>query len=240
MPQFFIKSDSIIDDTCVIEGDDFHHLAHVRRVKEGGTVKLRLEDGTLVIGKIISIGSGSLRIEIIDKKEQDVVSLNLRLCAAILKGKKFDLVIQKAIELGVSSIIPVVTERTVVDVHAKEEKSSLRWNRIAAEAAKQCMRSSISKVEKALPFSKLVCSDMQGVKIIAQPDKKSELLRDFLQGKEKERDVFLLIGPEGGFSTKEIELARENGWIDLNFGFTELRAETAAIVLPAILVHEWS
>lgn len=240
MPQFFIASRDMRDGRCIVAGDDFHHLVRVRRVCEGDEIKLRCEDGKLMTGKVVAIGDDSLTAEIIDKKSPGAVSLNLTLCLALLKGKKFDFAIQKAVEVGVSGIIPVMTERTIPDIENKEQRRLERWNRIAEEAAKQCMMPGIPAVEAPRPFYELVAGISGGIKMIAHPDGSVRNLDGCLREGDGNSRLYLLVGPEGGFSDAEVASARSGGWIDFGFGFTQLRAETAAIVLPAIMMYEWS
>jgi len=239
MPQFFITSSNITGDRCIIDGDDFFHLTRVRRVRQGDEIRLRTADGAALEGRIIHIGDHSMTLEIIDKKAEESISLNLTLCAALLKGKKFDTVIQKSVETGVSRIIPVKSERTIPDIEDKEPRKLERWNRIAVEAAKQCLRSTIPVVEGVRNFNALLKEETAGLKILAHPGKESRGLREFLREAGTFSHSALLVGPEGGFSPHELELARGHGWNDVNFGLPQLRAETASMVLPAILMYEW-
>ncbi len=239
MPRFFLKASNISGSRCVIDGNDFIHLSRVRRVKPGEEIDLRAPDGAALAAKILEIGDHSLTLEIIDKKAEESISLNLTLCAALLKGKKFDMVVQKAAETGVARIIPVASERTIPDIEDKEPRKLERWNRIASEAAKQCLRGSIPAVEHVRSFSGLIKEDLPGLKLLAHPGRESRGLKGFLKETVKTADMALLVGPEGGFSPGEIGLARGGGWIDVNFGLPQLRAETASMVLPAILMYEW-
>jgi 16S rRNA (uracil1498-N3)-methyltransferase len=240
MPQFFVPPGGISGGRCVLRGDDFNHLVRVRRIKAGDTLQLRDQQGTLYESRVVHVGESSLVAEIIDKKTGPSVSLDLTLCAALLKGKKFDLVIQKATEVGVSRIIPVKSERAVPDLGGREEERLRRWRRIALEASKQCLRRGVPAVEGVRDLNSLVREPFRGLKIIAHPGGKGGGLRSFLRGAGTFSEAALLVGPEGGFSPAEAEAARSCGWIDLSVGMTQLRAETAAVVLPAILMYEWS
>lgn len=239
MPQFFIRSSQITGDRFVIDGGDFHHLADVRRVKPGDEITLRADDGSSFLGIIEIIGVSELSGRILEMKGRDVLPVNLHLCIGLLKGRKFDLIIQKAVELGVYSIIPVVTERAVPNLSGKESGRTNRWRRIAVEAAKQSGRCTIPEVGDISSFKEVI-TRFNHTRILAHPDREAESLKDFLKRKGKGRDVSLLVGPEGGFSGREIETAAGHGWNIMNFGFTCLRAETAAIVLPAVMIYEWS
>jgi len=245
VPQFFIKSSNINGDSCIIDGDDYRHLSRVRRVKTDDIIQLVTEDGDRVRAKVREISDSRILADILpqdDNHDTSVTtkgqSIDLTLYMSILKGKKFDLVIQKAVEVGVSRIVPVVTDRTVSVPH-KDTNKIERWNRIAVEAAKQSMRVHIPVVENILKFDEALNHDSSDIKIIAHLEG-AEDLKEYLRNKEKNFRVSLFIGPEGGFSENEIKMAEGNDWKSLSFGFSQLRAETAAISLSSILVYEWS
>lgn len=240
MPQFFIREGNERGGRCIIDGEDHAHLARVRRAREGDNLEVRLPDGTAARVRIIEVGSRSIVAEIIDKKPSEIIPLNLTLCAAVLKGKRFETALQKAVEIGVSRIIPVLSERTVPEIERKESDRLQRWNRIAREAAKQCMRGDVPPVERAVRLREVLTRGFPGMKIIAHTERSGRAPREFLQGTIGQNDIAVLVGPEGGFAPREIEEARKNGWSELNFGFTQMRAETAAAVVPAILLYEWS
>lgn len=237
MPQFFIKSSDIREGRCVIGGDDFCHLTKVRRVRPGDRIEVRSDEGRLVTARIAVIGTDRLEAEILEERFAGAPSLEVALCLALLKGKNFDLAVQKATEVGVSRIIPVVTERAVA-VPKKESSGKLeRWRRIAAEAAKQCLRSDIPAIDDPRSFGDLMKVPPWDVRIIAHTGaERSFLHRHVPEGRPA---VSILVGPEGGFSPREIEDAEAAGWEPLRFGETQLRAETAAIVIPALVINLW-
>jgi len=238
MPQYFVGPGDLDGGRCTVRGEDFHHLVRVRRIVRGDVIELRLPGGSGVSARVASIGEEALVAEIIDKKAPCVVSLKLMLYASLLKGKKFDLVVQKAAELGVSGIVPVLTERTIPDIGEKESRRLERWNRIAAEAAKQCMRPEVPGVGRVLTFEEAI-GEGAGARIIAHPGGGMSA-RDIRRMEDVSTEAALFVGPEGGFSGREIDAAAARGWRVMSFGSTQLRAETAAIVLPAILIYEWS
>ncbi|MCP4724658.1 MAG: 16S rRNA (uracil(1498)-N(3))-methyltransferase [bacterium] len=240
MPQFFIESSKVDGKRCIIDGEDFRHLIKVRRVKPGDYIDLRMEDGTLNVAGIKEIHSSSIVAEIIDRKEIGDELIDLTICVGLLKGKQFDLVIKKAVEIGAGRIQPVITERTVPVVSRNERNKLERWRKIALEASKQSLRERVPIIEETASFMDVVSGAASSIKILAHTGEKSRNLREFLSGIEKKPDVSILIGPEGGFTEKEVGVAKEHGWEDLKFGYTCLRAETAAIVIPAILIYEWS
>ncbi len=240
MPQFFVTSLPDGQGRLVIQGTDFHHLARVRRARAGEVLSLRTADGALLAARIASIGPDHLVAEIIDKKEARPIPLNLTLCAALLKGKKFDTVIRKAVEIGVARIIPVESERTVPEVGTRADERRARWQRIADEAAKQCLRHGLVGVERLHSFDEALGCCGDGVRMIAHPDERAPGIREFRGEHGDATHAAVLVGPEGGFSAGEIDRARAAGWSMVSFGFTQMRAETAAMVLPALLIYEWS
>ncbi|MBN2041459.1 MAG: 16S rRNA (uracil(1498)-N(3))-methyltransferase [Spirochaetes bacterium] len=239
MPQFFVKSSDIIDGNIAIRGDDSGHLRKVRRVKPGDAINIRVDDGTLVNAVVNQIYPDHITASIKDRVESNRPAIDLTLYAGLLKGKMFDFVLQKATETGVSRIVPVVTKRTVPLVNEKK----IRWEKIMENAAKQCMRSDIPVIDNVKDFDEVISGDNSEVRIIAHTQAGNGSIRDYLASavnKKKDAGISILIGPEGGFTEEEVRKAEENNWMRFAFGFTALRAETAAIVIPAIIIHEWS
>jgi 16S rRNA (uracil1498-N3)-methyltransferase len=239
MPQFLIQSSNIINKKYIITGEDYYHLTKVRRVITGEILDLRGDDGYFYEGRISDIIKESIVVDIITKGKKAGKSIDLNLYISLLKGKKFDLVLQKATEIGVSRIIPVMAERSIPDISRSDNKKK-RWEKIVSEAFKQCMREQIPVVEDLLTFKETVLNCHTEIKIIAHPDKSSKNMKEFAAEKNNNADISVLIGPEGGFSDKELAFAKENNWEPVMFGFTALRAETAAIVIPAIMIYEWN
>jgi len=243
MPQFFIKASDIKNNMYIISGEDFRHLRKVRRVKEGEFIDLRGDDGSVYKGMVAKINPESISVEIIRPPEKSRCEspVNLSIYPAVLKGKAFDIALQKATEVGVNRIVPVITERTIPVIGGKDKRA--RWEKIVEEAAKQCMRNDIPAVTDAVPFNEAVMSSSSGIRLIAHPEGVVNI-RDYLSGIHASNnsiaDISILIGPEGGFAAHEIEFASKYRWEQVRFGFTSLRAETASIVLPAVIIYEWS
>ncbi|HNX60058.1 MAG TPA: RsmE family RNA methyltransferase, partial [Spirochaetota bacterium] len=145
---------------------------------------------------------------------------------------------QKAVEVGVSSIIPLVTERTIVELKGKDNEKRERWRKIAEEASKQSMRDSLPVVEHPMTFDDFLKAHADvPVRIITAPGERDYTLRSALE-QQKGNRAALLVGPEGGFSADEILRAEAAGFICVVVGSTQMRAETAGIVLPALLRYE--
>lgn len=239
VPQFFIKDSDMNDGKAVIRGDDCHHLVNVRRVKPGDMLRVRSENGKGYTSRIAEIRQGEICLTLINETGSSHSPVNIVLYMALLKGGNFEFVLQKAVEVGVNRIIPVLSSRTVPDPAKKIDDKHTRWSKIISGAAKQCFRSNIPEIDYPLSFSDAVKKDCSIMKLIAHPEAVTEL-RDYLSSCDKPESVSLLVGPEGGFSESEISSASENGWIPVNFGTTHLRAETAAVILPSLLIYQWS
>jgi 16S rRNA (uracil1498-N3)-methyltransferase len=158
--------------------------------------------------------------------------LDLTLAIALLKGEKFDLVLQKAVELGVTKLVPLNTKRA--DVKLKEtEKRVERWRKIALEAAKQSGRAKLMRIEKPIDFEKLV-ETADGTRILF-----AERNGESFSGVEQSKKIVAVVGAEGGWEDAEIATARKNGFQIVTFKGRILRAETAAISIASILQHRF-
>lgn len=235
VPQFFVTSSEIENNRCRIRGDDFRHLAAVRRVRPGDTIRLRDEKGTSYTALIDRIAGDHIEVEITGARGSEHAAVDITLCMCLLKGGNFDLVVEKSVEIGVSRIIPVVSERTVPRP-ADESAKVRRWGRKAEEAAKQSLRELVPTVGRISTFGDVVGMNRDDVRIIAHPGA-SVSLKEFLHDNSVGA-VTLLVGPEGGFTPGEMESAAAAGWVAVDFGFSQLRAETAAAVLCGIIVYE--
>ncbi len=244
MPQFFVSYSDKTKNAYYIRGEDYYHLTRVRRIKKNDIINLRDDKGALIISKVTDITGDHVEAKALSIEENNSVPIKLILCQSLIKGKKFDMVVRKTVEIGAAEIIPVVSERTVKVPGQRMTAKSDRWNRIASEASKQSMRDSIPQVGEPVLFNDLVKQKNDGIKILARPGAGNSIRNFFMENTSAVRGsnapVYILVGPEGGFTDREIEDAEMNGWISLSFGFTEMRAETAAIVLTSIIIYEWS
>lgn len=236
MPQFFITSADIVQNRCRIGGDDFRHLVTVRRAKPGDAIRLRDEKGASLVARIARITGEFIEAEIIGESAARPLPVELTLCMCLLKGKNFDTALEKAVEIGVARIIPVVSERTVP--HPSDEGARAdRWSRKAEEAAKQSLRESVPPVERVITFRDLIAARHDPALIIAHPGA-AVPMKEYLRGR-RPGAVSLLVGPEGGFSPGETAAAAAAGWTAVNLGSSHLRAGTATTVLCGIIMYEW-
>lgn len=238
MPQYFINGTLKEGEIIRISGEDFKHLLLVRRVDVGDEIELRSNDGSPAVAMVTEKSKTDLAARILQVRA-GLGETEIILAMGLIKGKNFDFAIQKAVEVGVSEIIPVNCERSVVDISGKEEAKAWRWQKIAREAAKQCFAERIPNVREAVDFATLDESISCDLKMIAHPLALLSV-RDAVKSTGMLKKVAVLIGPEGGFTTEEMAMAENRGWLSVKAGARVMRAETAACVIPAIIEYEIS
>jgi 16S rRNA (uracil1498-N3)-methyltransferase len=240
--RFYAPVDSFASDATVVRlgADETRHLRGVLRLKPGDEAHVfngRGKEFRCVVG---SVGRVSAQLSVIEEVEpfKPESPVNITLALALLKGDKFDLVIQKATELGVRAILPLVTK--LADVKLRDEgdgdKKVTRWQRIALEAAKQSGRAFVPTVHDPTSIGSLVVSNPAEVLFFSERDGAS-LSTAFENNERANSSLLAVIGPEGGWADSELLLARTNGWAIVTLGGRILRAETAAIAMIAILQH---
>ena len=157
MPKFFVNKNNISDHTVTLDGDNARHIAMVLRGKVGDEITVGDGEGRDYTCKLTEIDKKCVTAEITDIFTNDnEPKVKITLFQGLPKADKMELVIQKCIEIGVDSIVPVKTEHTVVKLDGKEEKKIARWNKIAESAAKQCGRGKIPVVENVMTFKQAV------------------------------------------------------------------------------------
>ena len=157
---------------------------------------------------------------------------------ALVRGERFDAAIQKSVEYGAAAIVPVATERATVRLDDRDgEKKLARWQRIATEAAMQCGRGVIPKVGAIVRFPEAIES-APGLRLFCYEDERTLHLRDALAGANASGEIGIFVGPEGGFSAKEAEIAKAAGALSVSLGRRILRTESAAPFALACLAYE--
>ncbi len=211
----FRKNTINIEDPEIIK-----QLRNVLRMEPGETIILFDGKGMEAEVVIESINSKSILGNIISKKEVSGVSKSVSLYLAILKKENFELAVQKSVECGVSRIIPVITERTV-----KTGLNIERINKIIREAAEQCGQSLLPDILPSMPFNDALIQGRESEDKIL-----FHLVREEYTPAKDTNSISIFIGPEGGFTDKEIELAKKSDYTIASLGALTLRGETAAII----------
>jgi len=243
MHRFFISPQNIKENTVCIDQEEARHIEKVLRLTTGDIVvcfdgtgreyQVRLEgrENGILTGEIIHTG---LR--------ESEPALKLYLAQGIAKGEKMDTIIQKSVEIGVTAIYPVSCERSVVRLAGdKTEKKVHRWQTIAREACKQCRRNLIPEVMPVMNFTSLLekIGDKPAIMLYENEDTNS--LKALLQGEQftGAKEIFILIGPEGGFSDSEVLAASRQGIVTASLGPRIQRTETAGLVAASIILYEY-
>lgn len=230
MPQFMIKSDLAVGHQVKIEKDDAHHIIEVLRLKIGEWIVLSDGKGHRFKGEINSVGKKSVDIHI-KEKLMDIGNTGITLAQAIIKKDGVEDIIQKAVELGVTEIIPFFSERSIpkFTLEAMVKKVE-RWNKIALEASKQCGLSILPKVRPIKKLGDIIKnSDQFANKILFYEGEKNDSLGKHISKASKCDSTIIIIGPEGGFSAGEVQMAKACGFATVSLGPLILRVETAAI-----------
>ena len=214
-----------IEPKTTVEGDEFHHSVRVVRLRQGEEVELFDRTGKAVRGIVETLGRDSAVIVAGETVESRESPLDLHLAMAIVQLEKFELVLQKATELGARSIIPLVTDRVELRPERYSGKME-RWEKIVFEAVKQSGRTRIPTIAKPATFADVVARE--GVKILFEADAPQREL-------PRLTEATLLIGPEGGWSEEELQVARDRECFFQRLGPRRLRAETAAIAAMTLI-----
>ncbi len=235
MRRFFIDPATVSDATATITGDEAHHICDVLRLKPGTAVELFDGNGNIHQARIQQIGKGRVDVAILATHKDSGSASRLAIGVALLTGKKMDLVIQKATELGVDAVYPYVSRHcSIKEKNANKEE---RWQRIIMEACKQCNRPTAPECAPVCDFSDLLATGATySDRIIFWEQERTRTLQDLFPAAAPPRGATLaLFGPEGGFSNDEISRAVAAGFAPTSLGSRILRAETAVIGGSSIL-----
>ncbi len=242
MHKFFVPQENFNGNEVIINGEDVKHIYKVLRLKEGQSININNCNGQEFLAEIFSIGKAEVKCNIIKEIFLNNESpLKINLYQGLPKAAKMDLIAQKAAEIGVVSITPVITERVVVKNELGEYKKIDRWNRIALEASKQSKRTIIPKINDVVQFENMI-NEIKGLDLIVVPYEEQEnygiksLIKDI--EKDKISTAAVIIGPEGGFQSSEIEQLKEVGAHIVTLGPRILRTETAGFVCSSLLMYE--
>ena len=240
MRRFFVPSHHIRNARVVIDGDEFHHLHHVLRLQIGDRITFCDDQEQEHYGTVVALSPTSAEVTIHHTESAQISRLPLTLALGLLKGQKMDLVVEKVTELGVNRIVPFISTFTVAQLPTERQSERLaRWQRIAQSAAKQ----SGSKVPQLLvpqTFAQLCDSQSPDITtILFYEQERQSTLKAFANDHSSLASLCIIVGPEGGFASQEVEHARERGIYVLGLGSQILRAETAGIVAVALCRFLW-
>ena len=243
MPRFFVDRSQVQGEEIVIQGNDVNHIKNVLRMRPGDELSLSDGEGMDYFCKISSIERDEVRVNIENSWNSYVeLPVKLYLFQGLPKGDKMELIIQKAVELGVYEIIPVRTKRAIVKLDDKKESKKIaRWQQIAEGGAKQSGRGLIPEVKSVMNFAEALkyAASLDAALIPYEKAEGIEKTREIVHGLKGKQSVAVFIGPEGGFDETEIEAAMSAGVSPVTLGRRILRTETAGLTMLSILMFEF-
>ena len=228
MQRYFIKNKDML-----LEESDIRQIKKVMRMNINDKIEV-VYNNKLHICEITSLEP--FNIKVIEKLDEDKkTKIELTVAVALVKEQKMDLILQKLTELGVSRIIPVSMERSIVKLDKERfNKKKVRWESICKEASEQSKRTNIPIIEDVKSIKDLTKEDAD-LKLVASTKEKEKLLNYYLQSIEDCAKIIMVIGPEGGVSDKEEDILVSNGYNRVSFGNLIFRVETATIYVASII-----
>jgi len=242
MHRFFVLPEGFSKKTVTIKGSDVNHIRTVLRLKPGDRIEVIDHHGFQYEIVLAEVERDHAQGEILSKIAMQTESpVTIRMGQALIKGNAFDLLVRKATELGVDTIVPLKTQRCVARL-AKESESyrTQRWQRIAEEASKQCGRSRIPEIN----------SKVLSIEEFCQQSSDCDLKLVFWEGEQENRlqgiaapdsvtSIAFLAGPEGGWAAEEIDFLIQQGFQTVSLGPRLLKADSVSLVILSLLQHRW-
>ena len=239
-PRFFISPDQVAEPQITISGEDVRHIRAVLRMKTGDELLLCDGRGTEYTARITGLDRSAINAEITSRSKKDIQYPRVTLGQGLPKSDKMDWIVQKATELGVADIVPIMTERTIVKVKDGEKRTA-RWQKICREAAMQSGRADIPQVGSIIAFKDFLQTlDPESRTLLLLPwEEAVEPIKGVLKLNPGAKNIIVLIGPEGGFSKDEAALAKDKGFAPVSIGPNILRTETAALAVLSMIGYEY-
>ena len=239
MPDRYFVNEPIIGDSARLEGEEAHHLIHVMRARPGTEVVVFDGSGAEWQARVARLGRSDIELELLSRYEVNrELAVDLSLSVALPKGDRQRWLVEKAVELGVRRVTPLVTERGVAQ---PIEKALSRLRRTVIEASKQCGRNRLMEITTPVSAVEYLASPTIAETLRAMADPSGRrTLSDLLANSNwtASKPIVFAVGPEGGFSEQELSVAATNGWPVIGLGPRILRIETAAIYLAsAVAAH---
>ena len=245
MHRFYLPREHGHDSALTLTGGEAHHGLRVLRVRLGEKVGVLDGEGHHYLCEVESISKDAIRLTVLRKTFVDLLPYRITLVQAIPKGRMFDAIVQKATELGVFRIVPLLTDRVVMQLDDDQsEVKTERWRTVAIEAIKQCGSPWLPRVEAPISASDLVArAEPFELSFVASLQSDSRHPREWLKNfqqtqKRRPASLCVWVGPEGDFTPGEIDAAKSVGALPITLGPLVLRSETAAIYCLSFLNYE--
>jgi 16S rRNA (uracil1498-N3)-methyltransferase len=242
MARFFVPKKNLGDTQGLIDGQELVHLRKVLRLAPGDRVTIFDDNGWEHEAVIRSLNAEQGKVEIVRSYEAARESpLQVTLGIALTKGEKMDFIVEKATELGVKTIIPFSSSYSVPQLDEKKiMKRTERWQKIALSATKQCGRTRVPEISPLWEYRKLVHeAPPQTLKLIFWEKEKHQSLYEIHDKHGDVSALLIVVGPEGGFTLEEAQLAQRHGFETVEIGRRILRADTAAVAAITLVQFLW-
>ena len=227
---------------CRLGGDNYKYLKQILRLAKGDSITVFDGFGNEFAARISSFSADGVALELGETIEAGCRDVKITLGLALPKTGKMDVIVRGSAELGADMIIPFAAERSVSRVTSEKIPLKVaRWQKIAQEAARCCRSAQIAEVLPIVPFEVMLArADVHALKIIFWEEEEHTSIKDILTAPawRTTRNIFIVVGPEGGFSREEISRAKETGYISASLGKQILKVETAALAIIAIIQYE--
>ena len=243
MSTFYVENQQINENNITIINDDVKHIKNVLRYKIGDEIDVCDENGVRYKTKIENFEQDKVNLKILDiSNEITECNINITLYQGLPKSDKMDLIIQKCTELGVKTVVPVITDRVIVKLDEKSESKKIdRWQKIAKEAAKQSGRQIVPTIENTINLKNSI-EKLSKYDIVIMPYEceKERLIKKILKKlDESVKNIAIIIGPEGGFSDNDVEILKKCKNLEkVSLGPRILRTETAGLATLAMVIYE--
>jgi 16S rRNA (uracil1498-N3)-methyltransferase len=239
MQRFFVNRQCIDHESIILEGDIVHQIRDVLRLQSGERIVVFDNDGLEYTVTLDTVDKNQIKGTICNTRKSIVPDIKITLYQALLKSDHFEFVLQKCTEIGISVFVPVVCERCIA---RKPSSNKLeRWEKIIKEATEQSGRGVLPALKPAALFDD-ACHSVEGLSLIAGVGLNSLPLREILRSSTHQGDpvkINIFIGPEGGFTANELEIAQSCGVHKVTLGPRILRAETAGLVASTVVLYEY-
>lgn len=235
MSRFLVSPEDLKENQFILKGPEAHHATHVLRKQIGDTLSLFDGRDRSFSGVIRSISEKEVTGEILSEETSLPISVSITLCQGLIRGPKWDWIVEKAAEIGVSRLVPLLTARSVVKWNQEEGGDKLeRWRRIALAASKQCGRSDLMVIDEPRTLTETWPLLPKGAfGLIPWEKQMGCTIKEGLR-EQACKSIWLFVGPEGGWENREVEDALSRGITAVRLGPTLLRSETAGLVAATL------
>jgi 16S rRNA (uracil1498-N3)-methyltransferase len=236
MQRYFVHDGDTDGSTVRIGGNDYHHIRNVMRMKRGDEVEIALGDGRVLLATLTSFAEQSVLFSVVATLPGTVPLRRIAIAQALLRRERFELMLEKATELGVSRIIPTRFTRAVAKIGPEEEAKKIeRFRGIVKEAAEQSHRATVPEIGPVSDLADLPFADYDRVFVCYERAKPQDRLARILKPTDFGSRLLFVIGPEGGIAPEELAFLTDHGAVVCSLGERILRAETASMYLLAAI-----